>query len=358
MSKDNKAATPANESKENKADLRKDRLDKLRKFVTEVQTRHKDDELLMIGNEKKGEKVDSVPTGSLSLDVALGVGGYAKGRIMEIYGPEASGKTTLSLQAMANAQKKGGLVGFVDMEQALDVSYATKLGVKFDESMAFCQPESGEQALQIAREMIESGIFDVVVVDSVAALVPQKELDGEIGDQNMGLQARMMGQSLRILGPITKKSNTLLIFINQTREKIGVMHGDPTTTSGGNALKFYASVRLRIRKAGGADGKLAVKIDGIEREGYKLVVKIVKNKLNSPQDDVEIPILFGIGVDSVLDTFSAAKALEVIKVTGRTYSFNDKPFGNSAENALEAFRSDSELYKSVEKEVRKKLSKE
>lgn len=337
------------------SDQKKEKAASLKKFIETVSKKYNSDEIVMMGNSRKSEKIEAISTGSLSLDVGLGVGGFAKGRVVEIYGPEASGKTTLSLQAMANAQRKGGTVGFVDAEQALDVSYAKKLGVKFDDTLVMCQPESGEQALQIAREMIESGAFDMVVVDSVAALVPQKELDGEIEDQNMGLQARMMGKAMRVLTPIIKKSNTLVIFINQLREKIGVMHGDPTTTTGGNALKFYASVRLRIRKQGGADGKLAVKIDGVEREGYRLIVKIVKNKLNGPVEDIEIPILFGIGVDTALDVFSAAKALEIIKVTGRTYSFEDVAFGKSADDALDTFRNDAALYKKVEAAVRKSL---
>lgn len=354
MSKAEKKAPTATEEKtQSAAELKAERLAKLKTFQAAMEKKY-GDEVLQNGGEKKEIKVDTISTGAVSLDVALGVGGLPKGRVVEIYGPEASGKTTLTLQVIAQAQRKGEICGFVDAEQALDVSYAKKLGVKFDETLNIASPESGEQALQIAREMCESGAFSVVVIDSVAALVPQKELEGEQEDNNMGLQARMMSKALRVITPIAKKNNVLVIFINQIREKIGVMYGSPETTTGGNALKFYASVRFRVRKA---SGELSAKIDGKEIPGYKMVVKLVKNKLNSPQEDVELPILYGHGVDSAFDLFSAAIALKVIEITGRTHTFGEIKLGSSNAEALEKVRTTPEISKAIEKEVRKQLEK-
>lgn len=335
------------------ADLRKEKLAKLASFQAAMEKKY-GDEILQNGASKKEHKVDTITTGAVSLDAALGVGGLPKGRIVEVYGPEASGKTTLTLQVISNAQKKGGVCGFVDVEQALDVSYAKQLGVKFDETLQIASPEYGEQALDLVKEMCQSGAFDVIVLDSVASLVPKKELEAEEMESNgaMGLMARNMSKALRILTPLVKQNNVLLIFINQTREKIGVMYGSPETTSGGNALKFYASVRLRVRKA---SGEISLKVDGKDMPGYKMVVKLVKNKLNSPQEDVELPIIYGLGVDAIFDLFNAAKALNVIAVTGRTHSFKDKALATSNDAALQALRDDAALAKEVEKEVRKQL---
>lgn len=338
------------------ADLRKEKMAKLATFQSAMAKKY-GDEILQDGSTKKEIKVDTVTTGAVSLDVALGVGGLPKGRIVEIYGPEASGKTTVTLQVISNVQKKGGVCGFVDAEQALDVSYAKQLGVKFDETLQVASPEYGEQALDIVREMAESGAFDVIVLDSVAALVPKAELEATEGIEKnsaMGLMARNMSKALRILTPIAKQNNVLIIFINQIREKIGVMYGSPETTTSGNSLKFYASVRLRVRKA---SGEIKLKINGEEKTGYKMVVKLVKNKLNSPQEDIELPIIYGHGIDTIFDLFNAAKALEVLQVTGRTYSFKEKAIGTSADSALEAVRNDLVLSKEIEKEVRKKLEK-
>lgn len=360
MSKE-KEAKPAKEAKEkdapqmSAADLRKEKLAKLVAFQTAM-TKKYGDETLQIGNQKKDHQVDTIPTGSVSLDVALGVGGLPQGRIVEIYGPEASGKTTLTLQTIANAQRKGGLCGFIDVEQALDVSYAKQLGVKFDETLQIASPEYGEQALDILKDMVTSGAFSVIVLDSVAALVPKKELEGEEFESNgaMGLMARNMSKAMRVLTPLIKQNNVLVIFINQIREKIGVMYGSPETTTGGNALKFYASVRLRVRKA---SGEISLKVDGEEKPGYKMVVKLVKNKLNSPQEDIELPIIYGVGVDTTFDLFGAAKALDVISVTGRTHAFDGNAIATSNDAALQALRDNKDLAAKVEKAVRKKLEK-
>jgi recombination protein RecA len=340
------------------ADQKKMRLAKLADFES-VMLKKYGDEILQNGGVKKEIKVDTITTGAISLDVALGVGGLPKGRVVEIYGPEASGKTTVTLQVIAQAQRQGGICGFVDAEQALDVSYAKLLGVKFDETLQIASPEYGEQALDLVRHMAESGAFDVIVLDSVAALVPKAEIEATEGIEKnvaMGLMARNMSKALRILTPIAKQNNVLIIFINQTREKIGVMYGSPETTTGGNSLKFYASVRLRVRKS---SEKISLKVNGEEKDGYKMVVKIVKNKLNSPQEDVELPIIYGMGIDSNFDLFSAAKALEVIKIAGRTHTFaakdGERVLGKSSDEALQMVRSDEALSKEIDKAVRKQM---
>lgn len=364
MSKEKKAAakdTKESPAQPSAADQAKARLEKLEAFKDQMAKKY-GNEVIQDGATKKDIKVNVVSTGAVSLDYPLGVGGLAKGRVVEIYGPEASGKTTLTLQVIAQAQKKGGICGFVDAEQALDVSYAKKVGVKFDETFQHASPTSGENALQIVREMCESGAFDVIVVDSVAALVPQKELDGEIEDNNMGLQARMMSKALRVLTPLAQKNDVLIIFINQIREKIGVMFGSPETTTGGNALKFYASTRLRVRKSMKKEDELSVKIDGVDYSGYKMVVKIVKNKFNSPQEDIELPILYGYGIDTAFDVFSAGLATKVIELSGRTHTFNPTGkaedgvvLGTSSAQALEKLRTDSQLKTKIDKEIRKRL---
>lgn len=335
------------------ADAKKEKLAKLAAFQGAMEKKY-GNEILQNGEDKKEHQLDIVTTGAVSLDVALGVGGLPRGRIVEIYGPEASGKTTLTLQVLANIQKRGGVVGFVDVEQALDVTYAKQVGIKFDKTFNIASPEYGEQALDVVKDMCLSGAFDAIVLDSVAALVPKKELEGEDFESNgaMGLMARNMSKALRVLTPIAKANNVLIIFINQTREKIGVMYGSPETTTGGNALKFYASVRLRVRKA---SGEINLKVDGVDKPGYKMVVKLVKNKLNSPQEDVELPIIYGMGIDHIFDLFNAAKALEVIVVTGRTHTFKETVIEKSNDAALQALRDNKDLAAQIEKEVRKVL---
>ena len=268
--------------------------------------------------------VDVIPTGALSLDAALGIGGVPRGRVIEIYGPEASGKTTMSLHIISETQKLGGKVAFIDAEHALDPRYAKKLGVNVDE-LLLSQPDSGEQALEITETLIRSNAIDAIVIDSVAALVPRAELDGEMGDAHMGLQARLMSQALRKLAGIVKKSNTCLIFINQIREKIGIMFGNPETTSGGRALKFYASVRLDIRRIGAIkEGSLSV--------GNRVRVKVVKNKMAPPFREVELDIMYGFGISYEADILDLALEADLISKMGSWYSYGDERLGQGREN--------------------------
>ncbi|NBU69929.1 MAG: recombinase RecA [Bacteroidetes bacterium] len=269
--------------------------------------------------------VEAISTGSLGLDVALGVGGYPRGRIIEIYGPESSGKTTLTLHAIAQVQKAGGAAAFIDAEHALDPSYARALGVNMD-SVTLAQPDNGEQALDIAETFVSSGGYDIVIVDSVAALVPKAEIEGEMGDSHMGLQARLMSQALRKLTAITARSNTILVFINQTRMKIGVMFGNPETTTGGNALKFYSSLRLEIRRVG------TIK-SGEQSVGNRTRVKIVKNKVAPPFREVEFDILFGKGINYYGDLIELGTTLGLIEKSGAWYSYLGERIGQGAEKA-------------------------
>jgi len=268
--------------------------------------------------------VDVIPTGALSLDAALGIGGVPRGRVIEIYGPEASGKTTMSLHIISETQKLGGKVAFIDAEHALDPRYAKKLGVNVDE-LLLSQPDSGEQALEITETLIRSNAIDAIVIDSVAALVPRAELEGEMGDSHMGLQARLMSQALRKLAGIVKKSNTCLIFINQIREKIGIMFGNPETTSGGRALKFYASVRMDIRRIGAIkEGSLSI--------GNRVRVKVVKNKMAPPFREVELDIMYGFGISYEADILDLALEADLISKMGSWYSYGDERLGQGREN--------------------------
>lgn len=286
--------------------------------------------------------VEVVPTGNPSLDKALGIGGLPKGRIVEVYGPEASGKTTLTLHVLSECQKAGGTVAFVDAEHALDPNYAISLGVKMDD-VILSQPDSGEQALEVVEALVRSEEVDVVVVDSVAALVPRSELDGEMGDASVGVQARLMSQAMRKLTAITSKFNCLVIFINQVREKIGVMYGSNEITTGGRALRFYSSVRLDIRRIG------ALK-DGENVVGNKTKVKIVKNKFSAPYKEVELDLIFGEGLSKESDLLNIAVEKNIITKKGAWFSYNDKNFAQGRENARKALK-DTEFFNEVREKV-------
>ena len=293
------------------------------------------------------QDIPAVPTGSLSLDIALGIGGLPRGRIVEIYGPEASGKTTLTLHAIAEVQKQGGIAAFVDAEHALDVVYARKLGVRTDD-LLISQPDTGEQALEIADMLVRSGGVDLLVIDSVAALVPRAEIEGEMGDSHMGLQARLMSQALRKLTGTVSKSRTCLIFINQIREKIGVMFGNPETTTGGKALKFYSSVRIDIRRIG------AVK-DGDVVVGSRTKVKIVKNKVAAPFRDAEFDILYGEGISREGDVLDLAVLHNIVDKSGAWYSYQGERIGQGRENVRNFLKENKDTFARVDVELRKKL---
>jgi recombination protein RecA len=299
--------------------------------------------IMRLGENMAPPEVKVVPTGSLGLDIALGVGGVPRGRIMEIYGPESSGKTTLALHVVSQAQKLGGICAFVDAEHALDVGYARKLGVRTDDLLV-SQPDCGEQALEITEMLVRSGAVDVIVVDSVAALTPRAELEGEMGDSHVGLQARLMSQALRKLTGTISKSNTLVIFINQIRMKIGVMFGSPETTTGGNALKFYASVRLDIRRVG------ALK-DGEKVVGNRTRVKVVKNKMAPPFREVEFDILYGEGISHEGDIIDLAAECGAVEKSGAWFGFEGERIGQGRENAKQFLRDHPDVAKKIEAKV-------
>ena len=293
--------------------------------------------------DKEHQEMPSIPTGSLGLDIALGIGGLPKGRIVEIYGPESSGKTTLTLEVIAQCQKLGGTAAFIDAEHALDPIYAEKLGVNVDDLLV-SQPDTGEQALEVADIMIASGGIDILVIDSVAALVPKAEIEGEMGDHHVGLQARLMSQALRKMTGNVQKSNTLVIFINQIRYKIGVMFGSPETTSGGNALKFYASVRLDIRRIG------TIK-DGDEAVGNETRVKVVKNKVSPPFKQAEFQILYNKGINRLGEIIDRGVDLDIIEKAGAWYSYNGEKIGQGKANSIEFLEANPKLRDTIEKQV-------
>ena len=297
----------------------------------------------------KAMEIEAIPTGALSLDIALGIGGVPRGRIIEVYGPESSGKTTLALHVIAEAQNMGGEAAFIDAEHALDPVYAKKLGVDID-NLIVSQPDTGEQALEITEALVRSGALDVIVVDSVAALVPKAEIDGDMGDSHMGLQARLMSQALRKLAGAINKSKTVLIFINQLREKIGVMFGNPETTTGGRALKFYASVRMDIRK-----------IENIKQDGQvignRVRVKVIKNKVAPPFREAEFDVLYGKGISKEGNIFDMAVNLEIIDKSGSWFSYEGQRIGQGRENAKRYLIDRPELLQEVEKKVRDNFAK-
>ena len=300
---------------------------------------------------KLGEKgirnIDVVSSGSLALDQALGVGGYPKGRIIEIFGPESSGKTTIALHAIAEVQKTGGKAAFIDAEHALDPVYAKKLGVDTDE-LLLSQPDTGEQALEIVEALVRSGAMSIIVVDSVAALVPQAEIDGEMGDSHVGLQARLMSQALRKLGGIVNKTNTICIFINQLREKVGIMFGNPETTPGGRALKFYSTVRLDVRRGE------QIKVGG-DVLGNKTIIKVVKNKVAPPFKTAEVEIMYGEGISKEGEVIDIASNIGLIDKSGAWFSYKGEKIGQGKENVKLVFKNNPELYKEIEEKVREHL---
>ena len=299
--------------------------------------------------EYKAMEIDAIPTGALSLDIALGIGGLPRGRIIEIYGPESSGKTTLALHVIAEAQKLGGEAAFIDAEHALDPVHAKKLGVDID-NLIVSQPDTGEQALEITESLVRSGALDVIVVDSVAALVPKAEIDGDMGDSHMGLQARLMSQALRKLAGAINKSKTVIIFINQLREKIGVMFGNPETTTGGRALKFYASVRLDIRRVE------SIKQDGVVT-GHRVKVKVVKNKVAPPFREAEFDLVYGEGISKIGNIFDMAVNLDIIEKSGSWFSYNGERIGQGRENIKKYLKDNPEVLAEVEKKVRDNFAK-
>jgi recombination protein RecA len=315
--------------------------------ITQIERQFGKGSIMRLGGSEHVSDIAVIPTGSLSLDLALGVGGVPRGRVIEIYGPEAGGKTTLALHIIAEAQKRNGLAAFIDAEHALDVSYAKRIGVN-TEDLLISQPDTGEQALEIAETLVRSGALDILVIDSVAALVPKAELEGEMGDAQMGLQARLMSQALRKLTGSISKSKTTVIFINQIRMKIGVFFGSPETTTGGNALKFYSSMRLDIRKM------TSIKI-GQEIIGFRTKVKVVKNKVAPPFRETEFDIIFGEGISREGDILDLAVENGIIEKSGAWYSYKGERVGQGRDNSRTFLKENKDLLKQLEDEVREKV---
>ncbi len=314
--------------------------------IAQIEKAHGKGSIMRMGESPK-LNVETLSSGSVSLDLALGVGGYPRGRIIEIFGPESSGKTTLSLHAVAEAQKAGGVCAYIDVEHALNAAYAQKIGINLD-TLLLSQPDYGEQALEIVETLVRSGSVDLVVVDSVAALVPKSELEGDMGDPQMGLQARLMSQALRKLTGIVSKSNAIVIFVNQVREKIGVMFGNPETTPGGRALKFYASIRIDIRKMD------TVK-SGVDIVGTKVKVKVVKNKVAPPFKFTELEIEFGYGISAVGDMLDLGVALDIVEKSGTWYSYASERLGQGRDAAKQYLRANPDLAKKLEQQIRDKV---
>ena len=312
--------------------------------IAQIKKEYGEGAIMQLGNETEVLNVDHSSTGSLSLDIALGIGGLPKGRIIEIYGPESSGKTTIALHAIAEIQKNGGIAGFIDAEHALDPVYAENIGVDI-ENLYISQPDCGEQALEIAETMIRSGAIDIIVVDSVAALVPKAEIDGDMGDSHVGLQARLMSQGLRKLTSIISQTNCIVVFINQLREKIGIMFGNPETTTGGRALKFYSSIRMDIRRIE------SLKQNG-EIVGNRTRVKIVKNKVAPPFKETEFDNMFGKGISVEGDILDLAVKSDLINKAGAWYSYNGEQLGQGRENTKEYLRNNPEFTKQIESQLR------
>ncbi len=321
-----------------------EKIKALESALQQIEKQYGKGSVMKLGDTGANMNVEVVPSGSLSLDAALGLGGFPKGRIVEIYGPESSGKTTVALHAVAEVQKRGGIAGFIDAEHALDPVYAANIGVDIN-NLYISQPDNGEQALEITETMVRSGAVDIVIVDSVAALVPKAEIEGDMGDSHVGLQARLMSQALRKLTAVISKSNCIVIFINQLREKVGVMFGNPETTTGGRALKFYASVRLDVRRIE------ALKAGG-EVVGNRTRVKVVKNKVAPPFREAEFDIMFGQGISKEGDVLDLAVEENIIQKSGAWFAYNDEKIGQGRENAKQFLKEHPEVMDEVEAKVR------
>ncbi|WP_310603446.1 recombinase RecA [Anaerosporobacter sp.] len=324
------------------------KLKALESALAQIEKQYGKGSVMKLGDTSAHMNIETVPTGSLSLDIALGLGGVPKGRIIEVYGPESSGKTTVALHMVSEVQKRGGIAGFIDAEHALDPAYAKKIGVDID-NLYISQPDNGEQALEITETMVRSGAVDIVIVDSVAALVPKAEIDGDMGDSHIGLQARLMSQALRKLTAVISKSNCIVIFINQLREKVGVMFGSPETTTGGRALKFYSSIRMDVRRVE------ALKQGG-EIVGNHTRIKVVKNKIAPPFKEAEFDIMFGQGISREGDVLDLAANENIIIKSGAWYAYNDAKIGQGRENAKLYLKENPDIFAEVEQKVRVKYN--
>lgn len=323
---------------------REDRLKALDAALGQIEKQFGKGAVMKLGDSSARMNVETIPTGSLSLDIALGLGGIPKGRIIEIYGPESSGKTTVTLHMIAQVQKRGGIAGFIDAEHALDPVYARNIGVDVD-NLYISQPDNGEQALEITETMVRSGAIDIIVVDSVAALVPKAEIDGDMGDSHVGLQARLMSQALRKLTAVISKSNCTVVFINQLREKVGIMFGNPETTTGGRALKFYSSVRLDVRRIE------TLKQSG-EMIGNRTRVKVVKNKIAPPFKEAEFDIIFGEGISAAGDVLDLAASVNIVNKSGAWYAYGGNKIGQGRENAKQYLKDNPQVFEEIERKVR------
>ena len=323
---------------------REDKLKALDAAIAQIEKQYGKGSVMKLGDPSRNMNIETVPTGSLSLDIALGLGGVPRGRILEVYGPESSGKTTVALHMVAEIQKRGGIAGFIDAEHALDPVYAKNIGVDID-NLYISQPDNGEQALEITETMVRSGAVDIVIVDSVAALVPKAEIDGDMGDSHVGLQARLMSQALRKLTAVISKSNCTVIFINQLREKVGVMFGNPETTTGGRALKFYSSIRLDVRRIESLK-------QGGEVIGNRTSIKVVKNKIAPPFKEAEFDIMFGKGISKVGDILDLAADIDVVNKSGAWYAYEGEKIGQGRENAKMFLSENPAICEAIEEKVR------
>lgn len=326
------------------------KLKALESALAQIEKQYGKGSVMKLGDTSAHMNIETIPTGSISLDIALGLGGVPKGRIVEVYGPESSGKTTVALHMVAEVQKRGGIAGFIDAEHALDPAYAKRIGVDID-NLYISQPDNGEQALEITETMVRSGAVDIVIVDSVAALVPKAEIDGDMGDSHVGLQARLMSQALRKLTAVISKSNCIVIFINQLREKVGVMFGNPETTTGGRALKFYSSIRLDVRR-------IEALKQGGEVVGNRTRIKVVKNKIAPPFKEAEFDIMFGQGISREGDVLDLAANENIIIKSGAWYAYNDAKIGQGRENAKLYLKENPDIFAEIEKKVREKYNLE